>query len=274
MKDRLVPSNAEIRDVMLANGFTIKDGCDDLKPYVYQAARELLRRYGGPVSVQAQALSEVWRTNADEAFEYGRHTEAATLRECADEIEALCLQQPVSGADGVQVPYPNPDDVTPAMRAGFERLFHEANKRYHGTLKRNEHGAYADLRTAADWQFYQRAWADAISAQTQPSGNAGELPQIELPLRPAPAEQASNLGIAWHAYTGVQMLSYGRTCAEAQRQADSHALSAHGPLTNEGAHRIETLVTQMFTSGNDVPVERITINRQQYEAVLGKEQKQ
>lgn len=31
-----------IRDVFLRNGFTIKDGRDDLKPYVYAAARELL----------------------------------------------------------------------------------------------------------------------------------------------------------------------------------------------------------------------------------------
>lgn len=35
-------SDAEIREVFLANGFTIKDGHDDLKPYVYTAARELI----------------------------------------------------------------------------------------------------------------------------------------------------------------------------------------------------------------------------------------
>ena len=32
----------QIRDVFLANGFTIKDGQTDLKPYVYAAARALL----------------------------------------------------------------------------------------------------------------------------------------------------------------------------------------------------------------------------------------
>lgn len=73
-----------------------------------------------------------------------------------------------SGLDGLPVPYPNPDDVTPAMRKGFERLFYEANKRYHSTLERNEKGAYRDLRTASDWQFYQRAWADALVDQLQP----------------------------------------------------------------------------------------------------------
>ena len=41
-----LPTNAQIREVFLANGFTIKPGHDDLKPYVYEAARELLRRYG------------------------------------------------------------------------------------------------------------------------------------------------------------------------------------------------------------------------------------
>lgn len=35
-------SNSDIRKVFLANGFKIKPGCDDLKPYVYQAARALL----------------------------------------------------------------------------------------------------------------------------------------------------------------------------------------------------------------------------------------
>ena len=35
-------SDEQIRAVFLANGFTIKPGCDDLKPYVYKAARALL----------------------------------------------------------------------------------------------------------------------------------------------------------------------------------------------------------------------------------------
>lgn len=42
------PTNAQIREVFLANGFTIKPGQDDLKPYVYEAARDLLARYGQP----------------------------------------------------------------------------------------------------------------------------------------------------------------------------------------------------------------------------------
>ena len=37
-----VVSDEQIKAVFLANGFTIKPGCDDLKPYVYKAARALL----------------------------------------------------------------------------------------------------------------------------------------------------------------------------------------------------------------------------------------
>lgn len=37
-------SRAEIRDVFLSHGFTIKDGCTDLKPYVYEAAFALLAK--------------------------------------------------------------------------------------------------------------------------------------------------------------------------------------------------------------------------------------
>jgi len=37
-------TDAEIKEIFLANGFTIKTGCDDLKPYVYEAARALLDR--------------------------------------------------------------------------------------------------------------------------------------------------------------------------------------------------------------------------------------
>ena len=37
-------TNDEIKSIFLAHGFTIKPGCDDLKPYVYEAARALLAR--------------------------------------------------------------------------------------------------------------------------------------------------------------------------------------------------------------------------------------
>ena len=39
----VMPERAVIREVFMRNGFTIKEGQDDLKPYVYAAAEELLR---------------------------------------------------------------------------------------------------------------------------------------------------------------------------------------------------------------------------------------
>jgi hypothetical protein len=33
--------DSEIREIMLNRGYTIKDGYDDLKPYVYQAAYDI-----------------------------------------------------------------------------------------------------------------------------------------------------------------------------------------------------------------------------------------
>lgn len=41
MKDQL--SKNEIRGIFMRNGFTVKEGCDDLKDYVYAAAYDLLK---------------------------------------------------------------------------------------------------------------------------------------------------------------------------------------------------------------------------------------
>lgn len=40
-------TDQQIRAIFLANGFTIKEGQIDLKPYVYKAARALLAAHGG-----------------------------------------------------------------------------------------------------------------------------------------------------------------------------------------------------------------------------------
>ena len=42
-------SDAQIKAVFLANGFTIKEGMTDLKPYVYQAARALLAAHAAQI---------------------------------------------------------------------------------------------------------------------------------------------------------------------------------------------------------------------------------
>jgi hypothetical protein len=50
-RDKAV-TDQEIREIFLGCGFKIQPGCDDLKPYVYAAARELLRR------VESRALDD------------------------------------------------------------------------------------------------------------------------------------------------------------------------------------------------------------------------
>ena len=47
MKSRTIqPTNEIIKEVFLAHGFKIPPELDDMRPYVYEAARELLRRHG------------------------------------------------------------------------------------------------------------------------------------------------------------------------------------------------------------------------------------
>lgn len=69
-------------------------------------------------------------------------------------------------------------------------------------------------------------------ALSQPFGSAGELPQVVLPPRPAPVYEAGDYPskgeVSCDCYAGVDVLAYGRACAEAQRVADSAAL-AHQP---------------------------------------------
>jgi len=38
-----IHTKQQVREIMLAHGFTIKEGQDDLKPYVYEAAESLLQ---------------------------------------------------------------------------------------------------------------------------------------------------------------------------------------------------------------------------------------
>lgn len=60
-------SNEVIRDVFLRNGFTVKEGQDDLKPYVYAAARDLLKEVAHlaadavPVTYQVRDEAGDWK---------------------------------------------------------------------------------------------------------------------------------------------------------------------------------------------------------------------
>jgi len=67
-------TNDQIREIFLANGFTVKDGQTNLKPYVYEAARVLIN-----------ATLEEAATKCDE---YTRHQYFPT-RHLAEEIRSL-----------------------------------------------------------------------------------------------------------------------------------------------------------------------------------------
>ena len=56
-----------IRDVFLRNGFTIKDGCSDLKPYVYAAANALLEV---AAAQPVQGVPEGWEIREDDTWIY------------------------------------------------------------------------------------------------------------------------------------------------------------------------------------------------------------
>ncbi|KAB1444164.1 hypothetical protein [Bordetella bronchiseptica] len=102
----------------------------------------------------------VWKLTFYTSARIEDPTDDDSLDTAVDAARSALASAPV--AEPVQ--HPKREDVTPEMRAGFERLFSEARKRRHGTLARNEQGAYRNLWVAADWVFYQRAWADALAS--------------------------------------------------------------------------------------------------------------
>lgn len=95
--------------------------------------------------------------------------------------------------------------------------------------------------------------------RSQLSGNPGELPAIwELPKLTEPEAPANTAGLPWHAHTNVQMLSYGRACAEAQRKADQAALAQQdadkagsGQDYNDGFSDGVILALQLMTMHGD-----------------------
>lgn len=80
-----------------------------------------------------------------------------------DVLKFVEIGHNVPDSEQQYVPYPDKADVTPEMEQQFERLFAE----FHGKakLRKAEDGTYFDLKTQADWVFYQRAWADAMASE-------------------------------------------------------------------------------------------------------------
>lgn len=50
-----------------------------------------------------------------------------------------------------------------------------------------------------------------------------QMPEVCLPRRPEPEAPANTVGLEWDAYSGIQMLCFGRACAEAQRLVTPNA---------------------------------------------------
>jgi hypothetical protein len=46
--------------------------------------------------------------------------------------------------------------------------------------------------------------------------------EASLPKRPEPCAAANTVGLEWDAYSGIQMLQFGRACADAQLLASSN----------------------------------------------------
>lgn len=67
-------TNEQIREIFLANGFTVKEGQADLKPYVYAAARALIN---ATLEEAAKLCDEMQSVPASEP------------RHCAEDIRSL-----------------------------------------------------------------------------------------------------------------------------------------------------------------------------------------
>lgn len=50
------PTNEVIKEIFISHGFKIPPELDDMRPYVYEAARSLLKHYG--VAVQDQKTTK------------------------------------------------------------------------------------------------------------------------------------------------------------------------------------------------------------------------
>jgi hypothetical protein len=79
--------------------------------------------------------------------------------------------------------------------------------------------AYFGARTQIDTDDRRRVFEAGFRAAWQT-----QMVEVALPKRPEPLAPANTVGLEWDAYSGMQMLSFGRECVEAQRLVLSNAL--------------------------------------------------
>lgn len=176
-------SDEVIRDLFLRNGFTIKEGQDDLKPYVYAAARELIDHLQG----EAVPVAHGWlvaRPDVSPFFVPATHPhiiesfQNALAVECGTTVTPVYLHPQPAELSEV------PPELADAIAAG------------NGTL----HGAI---------DYWQDRALAAEAKLSEVSGGSGELP-------PLPAMQGfvSLYGMV-HAYSAEQMQDYARAALAA-----------------------------------------------------------
>ena len=84
--DKQPASKDLIRDVFLRNGFTIKEGCEDLKDYVFNAALELLSVALPPAQQLPMADRNIMRNLVDRVWMHVTESENVPSTKTADEL--------------------------------------------------------------------------------------------------------------------------------------------------------------------------------------------
>lgn len=153
---KMVPSDEEIRQVFLDHGFTTKPGCDDLKPYVYAAARALLSRYS---SGQPAASAEPCEGSC--RLENGG-------QRCSDcgYVARFPLVDPVSAAPVAQEPVAYLD----IGAGGYMDVGTDLTDEQLAALPKGRH-----MLAIVGTHGVDGFTAASVAAQAQPSGNSGEL---------------------------------------------------------------------------------------------------
>ena len=83
-----------------------------------------------------------------------------------------------------------------------------------------EHPSLPERKYIGDTHWDTPDWCPAAAPTTQPAPQqdvlaAGGDSFLLLPTRPTPDAPANTAGLSWDAYSGAQMLAYGRSCSDA-----------------------------------------------------------
>jgi hypothetical protein len=91
-----------------------------------------------------------------------------------------------------------------------------------------------------DWAYEARALytAPQPAPATQQAGEVAEGFFLLLPQRPRPDAPAGTAGLHWDAYSGAQMLAYGRDCSDAAIAAFQPSPAAQGDVLSDDAVRV------------------------------------